>query len=122
MTAILQIFWRLGADIFALFVLSFSSRGSIRAENLFLRRQRALYKERGPKPRRVDPSTQVSLALLSRLHDGRFSPVFRIRQPHQQWSCGRNADIFLRKVFWCTLKPYWVGCTTNTRWQSLARG
>jgi putative transposase len=39
------------------------------AENLFLRRQLALYVERGVKSRRVDPVTRISLALLSRLFD-----------------------------------------------------
>ena len=34
------------------------------AENLFLRRQLALYRVRGIKPRRIDIATRVSLALL----------------------------------------------------------
>ena len=42
---------------------------SIEAENLFLRRQLALYKERGVKPRRMDPATRIALALLSRHFD-----------------------------------------------------
>src|ERR1039457_2200901 len=46
--------------------LAFRSTRSIKAENLFLRRQLALYVERGIKPRRVDPVTRISLALLSR--------------------------------------------------------
>ena len=46
--------------------LSFRSTQSIEAENLFLRRQLALYVERGTKPRRVDPATRVQLAFLSR--------------------------------------------------------
>ena len=37
------------------------------AENLFLRRQLALCKERGIKPRRIDPATRVSLAVLAKL-------------------------------------------------------
>ena len=47
--------------------LLFVSRDTLLAENLFLRRQLALYKERGIKPRRVDAATRVSLAVLSRL-------------------------------------------------------
>ncbi len=45
------------------------------AENLFLRRQLALYQERGVKPRRVDAATRVSLALLSRLFNWRDALV-----------------------------------------------
>jgi putative transposase len=44
-------------------------RRSLEAENLFLRRQLALYRERGVKPKRVDAATRVTLALLSRCFD-----------------------------------------------------
>ena len=44
---------------------------TIEAENLVLRRQLALFKERGMKPRRIDAATRASLALLSRLCDWR---------------------------------------------------
>jgi len=37
-------------------------RESLEAEILFLRRQLALYRERGVKPRRVDAATRVALA------------------------------------------------------------
>ena len=42
---------------------------------LFLRRQLALYVERGVKPRRIDAATRVSLALLSRLAPSRFQAL-----------------------------------------------
>jgi len=42
---------------------------------LFLRRQLALYVERGMKPRRIDAATRVSLALLSRLFQWRSALV-----------------------------------------------
>ncbi len=48
------------------------------AENLFLRRQLALYREHGVKPRRIDIATRVSLTLLSRLFDWR-SALFVVR-------------------------------------------
>jgi len=48
-------------------MLSLRSRRSLTAENLFLRRQLALCKERGIKPRRIDPATRVSLAVLAKL-------------------------------------------------------
>ena len=57
------------------FRLAFRSPQSIMAENLFLRRQLALYVERGVKSRRVDPVTRISLALLSRLFDWRDALV-----------------------------------------------
>jgi putative transposase len=46
--------------------LAFRSSRSIKAENLFLRRQLALYIERGVKPRRIDPLTRIGLTVLSR--------------------------------------------------------
>jgi putative transposase len=45
------------------------SRAQLSAENLFLRKQLALYQERQMKPRRPDPAKRVALALLSRLLD-----------------------------------------------------
>ena len=55
--------------------LSLKARRSIEAENLFLRRELALYRERSVRPRRVDAATRVSLALLSRLFDWRAALV-----------------------------------------------
>jgi putative transposase len=51
------------------------SQRSIEVENLFLRRQLALYRERGVKPRRMDSATRIALALLSRLFDWRDALV-----------------------------------------------
>jgi hypothetical protein len=51
------------------FVLrSLRSRRSLTAENLFLRRQLALCKERGIRPRQIDLATRVSLAVLAKLN------------------------------------------------------
>jgi putative transposase len=47
----------------------------VAAENLFLRRQLAMYVARGAKLRRPDLATRVSLALLSKLFDWRASLV-----------------------------------------------
>jgi putative transposase len=55
--------------------LMLRSARSIEAENLFLRRQLALYKERGVKARRIDPATRIALAWLSRLFDWRDALV-----------------------------------------------
>jgi len=60
-----RIILRLLADLVGLMALSVRPRRSLKAENLFLRRELALYQERGVKPRRVDAVTRVSLALLS---------------------------------------------------------
>jgi len=74
--------------------LAFRSSQAIRAENLFLRRQLALYIERGVKPRRIDPATRIALTLLSRLFDWRDAlavvrPVTLIRWHRAGW-----------KLFW----------------------
>jgi len=73
--ALARIVLRLLADAAGLVVLSLRPRRSVEAENLFLRRQLALYQERGVKPRRVDAATRVLLALLSRLFDWRDALV-----------------------------------------------
>ena len=75
MIALARIVAQLLADLAGLAVLLLAPRRSVEAENLFLRRQLALYLERGVKPRRVDAATRVSLALLSRLFDWRDALV-----------------------------------------------
>jgi hypothetical protein len=59
------------ADLVVLAALAFRPRLATSAEILFLRRQLALSKERGIKPRRIDAATRISLAGLSRLCDWR---------------------------------------------------
>jgi putative transposase len=51
--------------------LNLRSRAHLAAENLFLRKQLALFQERRTKPRRPDPATRVALVLLSRWLDWR---------------------------------------------------
>jgi putative transposase len=51
------------------------SQRSIEAESLFLRRQLALYVERGVKPRRIDSVTRVAPAFLSRFFPWRDALV-----------------------------------------------
>src|SRR2546426_8739680 len=67
---------RLVADLIGLLVLTVRPRRSLEAEHLVLRRQLALFKERGMKPRRIDAATRASLALLSRLCNWRSCVVF----------------------------------------------
>jgi hypothetical protein len=66
---------RLASELVGWVALAFQSRQSLHAEVLFLRRQLALYVERGVKPRRIDAATRVSLALLSRLFQWRSALV-----------------------------------------------
>jgi putative transposase len=75
MVTLAKIAGRLIEDVFRWVVLLFRSTETIRAENLFLRRQLALYIERGVRPRRVDAASRVSLALLAKLLDWRSALV-----------------------------------------------
>ena len=71
MIAFVQIAVRSLADLVGLAVLAIRPRWSLEAENLVLRRQLGLFKERGVKPRRIDAGTRISLTLLSRFCDWR---------------------------------------------------
>jgi putative transposase len=75
MAALINILVQLLADVARFVVLQFRPTRVVEAENLFLRRQLALFKERGVKPRRVDAATRLSLAVLSRLFDWRNALV-----------------------------------------------
>ena len=66
-----RIFFQLIADFVVYLGLLIRPRKAIAAENLFLRRQLALYQERKVEPRRIDPATRITLALLSRLFNWR---------------------------------------------------
>ena len=76
--------------------LTVRSSRSIKAENLFLRRQLTLYIERGVKPRRIDSVTRVRLVLLSRLFDGRDALVVVRPEALLRWH--RNAWKWLWRV------------------------
>lgn len=75
MVSLLKIAGLLVEDAFRWAMLLFRSAEALRAENLFLRRQLALYIERGVRPHRVDAATRVSLAVLARLFDWRGALV-----------------------------------------------
>jgi putative transposase len=51
--------------------LGLRSRSHLAAENLFLRKQLALYQERRVKPRRADDAMRITLVMLSQLIDWR---------------------------------------------------
>ena len=75
MATVSGILIQLAGEMLRWWALAFRSSQSIKAENLFLRRQLALYIERGVKPRRIDPVTRIGLTLLSRLFDWRDALV-----------------------------------------------
>ena len=89
-------------DAFQLVAVSMRSRAALQAENLFLRKQLALFLERKTKPRRADDATRLVLALLSRLFVWKNSLVIVKPETFMGWH---------RKVFGL----FW-------RWKSKARG
>ena len=72
MVGLIRILLHLMLDVGELVLLACRARRSIAAENLVLRRQLALYKERGIRPRRIDGLTRLSLGWLSRWSDWRL--------------------------------------------------
>ena len=90
MVALLKIAVHLLADILRFVILLFRTTQSIQTENLFLRRQLALFIERGVQPRRVDAATRVSLAVLARMFAWRnalvvVQPATMIRWHRAGW-------------------------------------
>ncbi len=75
MAAFIKIATHLIADAGRAFLLLFRATQSVRAENLFLRRQLALFKERGIRPQRIDTASRISLAVLARFFDWRNALV-----------------------------------------------
>jgi putative transposase len=62
-------------DLGRLVALMARSRSALSAENLFLRKQLALFQERKVKPSRADDSTRWMMAALSRLFNWRDALV-----------------------------------------------
>ena len=54
-------------DLVRLLILVSRSRRALAAENLFLRKQLALFQERKVKPHRADDSTRLMMVILGRL-------------------------------------------------------
>jgi putative transposase len=65
--------------------LALQSKSAVEAENLFLRRQLALYVERGVKPRRIDSVTRIALTILSRFFQWRDALVVVHPQTLLRW-------------------------------------
>src|SRR6266850_4496950 len=68
--AVAQCFWTFSSvvcDVIRLTALAARSHSALAAENLFLRKQLALFQERKVKPRRADDATRCTMATLSRM-------------------------------------------------------
>jgi hypothetical protein len=74
-TALLNIVLQVLTDLAGIVPLAVRRHGALAAEILMLRRQLAMYVERGVKPRRVDLLTRITLALLSRFFNWRDALV-----------------------------------------------
>lgn len=85
MIALLEVAGQLLADVLRFAIVALRPTRVVAAENLFLRRQLAMYVERGVKPRRPDVAIRVSLALLSRLFDWRTSLVVVRPETLSRW-------------------------------------
>ena len=64
-------------DLVHLLVLVSRSRRALAAENLFLRKQLAMFEERKVKPHRADDSTRLIMVILGRLFAWRDALVNR---------------------------------------------
>jgi putative transposase len=62
---------RVATDLVSLMSMTLRSRAELAAENLFLRKQLALYLERQGTPRRADDATRLTLVALSRFVEWR---------------------------------------------------
>jgi len=62
---------RIAGDVLSLVPVAVRSHAQLAAENLFLRKQLALYVERQAKPHRADDATRIALVMLSRLMEWR---------------------------------------------------
>jgi transposase InsO family protein len=64
--SLIQTVLRVATDVILLVSSALRSHAHLAAENLFLRKQLALYLERQVKPRRADDATRITLVALSR--------------------------------------------------------
>jgi putative transposase len=83
--ALLQIVLQLLTDLISLSAFALRQRRATAAEILVLRRQIALYQERGTKRRRIDAVTRISLALLSRFFNWRDALVVVRPETMTRW-------------------------------------
>jgi putative transposase len=72
-------------DPAAFFWLTLRPQSTLAAENLFLRKQLAMFQERKAKPRRPDTPIRIALVLLSRLFNWRDALVVVQPQTLVRW-------------------------------------
>ena len=63
---LVAILFDLAQDVLRLLLLGTRSTAALKAENIFLRKQLALYLKREVKPRRATDATRLSMVLFSR--------------------------------------------------------
>jgi putative transposase len=98
--ALLNIIAQLLVDAARFAALQLHSTRSVEVENLFLRRQLSLFKERGIKPQRVDAASRLSLAVLARCVGCRST------QDHPTLAACRLAPVLaLEMSLWQTKNP-----------------
>ena len=88
------------SDAVQYLILRLRRHSALAAENLFLRKQLALYQERDVKPRRTTPAMRIALTVLDRWFDWRQALV--IVQPATLVRWHRQSF----RVFW-----RWRSCT-----------
>ena len=98
----------LWVDLVRLLGASLQSQAALAAENLFLRKQLALYRERQVKPRSASDPIRLALVLLARCFAWR--QVYRSRFPEHSISCCRSS----RSV------DFWI-CSRHRRGPGIAR-
>ena|SRR5450759_2874230 len=109
-----QIVLQLLTDLAGIIPLAVRRQGALTAEILMLRRQLALYVERGVKPRRIDPATRITLALLSRFLDWRDALVVALA-PFEPSNSFR-ADLQPGPYTTVSSKMQTLRCGGNTIW------
>lgn len=72
-------------DLAIFFWLTLRPQSALAAENLFLRKQLAMFQERKAKPRRPDTPIRITLVLLSRLFSWRDAPLIVRPQTLIRW-------------------------------------
>jgi len=82
-----------------LLALAFRSRAQLETEILFLRRQLAMYQERGVKPRRPDPPSRWLLGLLSRWFDWRDALVVVRPETLIRWQRNHSPHLIATDFF-----------------------
>jgi hypothetical protein len=94
-------------DLVRLASLAAHSHSALAAENLFLRKQLALFQERKIKPRRADDATRWTMATLSRMFPWRnvllnVKPDTFIRWQRKGFRLSRNLVSLIYAVFGIT--------------------